>query len=317
MKNQELEMISKLTGSSKSAVSKALNHCFGVDRENREKILSAARENRVGAHRDCFVYIMLPDLPNFFWENVLKKLLCLRGPADCKFNIYSRGSSFVLGEYLSEAERLKAGLLLIAIRPDAEQSELLRKFAKKVPIIFLIDRVDIPNTFYIGSDAYEDGAAIFDRAGLPDGARALLLDDGSLISDERARGFSERGAGRIEIHRIRVPGEPNAASELARIISASGITAPELIYSCAGQLRETALAAVKLNLRGRAAVAGHDFYDSRSFTPQSGGNISGVEFVSVNQNIDEICRRAVGAVTEYVSDRRFPGEKYIRVPPTE
>ena len=63
MKNHELEKIAKITGSGKSTVSKALNHCFGVDRENRERILEAARREGVEETGACDIYGIFPDRP--------------------------------------------------------------------------------------------------------------------------------------------------------------------------------------------------------------------------------------------------------------
>ena len=74
MKNSELEIISELTGSSKSTVSKALNHCFGVDGAMRERIITAARGQGIVSERSCSVYAILPDSPVGFWDYVSNRL---------------------------------------------------------------------------------------------------------------------------------------------------------------------------------------------------------------------------------------------------
>ncbi|MCI8388799.1 MAG: LacI family transcriptional regulator [Clostridiales bacterium] len=321
MKNNELEIISKITGSSKSAVSKAVNHCFGVDRENRERILSAARQNLLAQYQGgddqqgCDVYAILPDLPHFFWENILKRLLSLRDRVKCKFNVYSRDSSFVLGEYLREAEELGAKLILIAINPDEPQHELLKHYSEKIPIIFLIERVDIPNTFYVGSNPYDDGAAVRTRARLSDCSKVLIIDDGSMSSRERVRGFLAEGGG-LDVLYVHISDELAPASIIAREISAllDDRTDIDLIYSCAGQIRETAIAAVKLNLRGKTLVAGHDFYDRKTFEAQDSGSICGLEFISINQDIDRICSTTVNAIENYIYRKLFPDSKNICIP---
>ena len=94
MKNHELEKIAKITGAGKSTVSKALNHCFGVDRKNRERILEAARQAGVEETGCCDVYGIFPDRPLGFWTQVMEGLRELyESEIRCKFNICPHGSA--------------------------------------------------------------------------------------------------------------------------------------------------------------------------------------------------------------------------------
>ncbi len=309
MKNSELEIISELTGSSKSTVSKALNHCFGVDGTMRERIITAARGQGIVSERSCSVYAILPDSPVGFWDYVTNRLHDLLMQYGCKINICPRRSNLILGEYLSEAQRLAASILLISIVPDDEQLRLLREFSERMPVIFLLDRVDIPNTFCVSSDAYADGRVLRERSANANGS-VLFISDGSHLASERKSGFLSCGFPERAAEVI-IPDRMAPASEIAREICVAGKSEFDFIYNLTGQLRETALATIKLRLRGVVA-AGHDYqnhYGSRvGFT-----NINGIDCIYVNRNLDSICCCAADAAIAFMQNRVYPDRKNIYV----
>ncbi len=313
MKNSELEIISELTGSSKSTVSKALNHCFGVDGAMRERIITAARGQGIVSERSCSVYAILPDSPVGFWDYVTNRLHDLLMQYGCKINICPRRSSLIFGEYLDEAERLGAGIVLISILPDDEQYKLLLDFSKRVPVIFLFDKVEyenveIPNTFCISSDAFAEGRELREWSNHANGS-VLFVSDGSPLASERKSGFLSRGFPR-SITEVRISDRMASASEIAREICVAGKSEFDFIYNLTGQLRETELAAIKLRLRG-AVVAGHDYQNHGNRAGST--NINGIDCVYVNRNLDSICRCAADAAIAFVRNRVYPDKKNIYV----
>ena len=311
MKNKDLEKISELTGSSKSAVSKALNHCFGVDLGNRERILSEARREGICAGTACDVYVILPDRPHGFWNAVMDRLIVLKDSCRCKFNICPSDSPLVLCDYIDEAKRLGARLILMCTRPCERQRKLLEK-STEIPVIFLFHEVNIVNTFVIGADAYADGRVLGSRLQVPDGVRILLLTDGSMDAKRRAQGFLD-GAGASEAVTVTL-GDPNAsAASIARAVSGAQVGRIDVVYACGCQLREAAMAAIKLGMRDCVAV-GHDYMGEARTAPLGTCTIGCVKCLWLDCNIEAICRRAVAAAIEYITLHRFPDRKYIRIP---
>lgn len=296
MKNYELEKIAGITGSSKAAVSKALNHCFGVERERRERILEAARHEGIVREGSCRIYGIFPDRPLAFWTHVMEQMMPLyEGDIPCRFNICPHGSKPVLDAYLEEAAGLGADLLLIGGCPD---EDALREISARIPVFFLFDRPALANTFSFSCDGYAEGAALRGRLSLGEDARLLILDDGSRTAQERIRGFLSQGG-----QAVCLPVEESemSASRLARQIAAAEIAPPDVIYACTGSLRETALAASKLGMRGTVA-AGHDAAGS--------GEIGGVRYAGLACDISTVCRAAMTAAEIYVKERRFPDHKH-------
>lgn len=305
MKNK-LDVLSDLTGASKSTVSKAIRHCFGVDRESRELILRKAKEMGVESDHLCDYYCIFPDRPSGFWNGIVSRIHDACPQFRGKFNVYPPDSAFVLGDYLDEAKKLGAQMIVTCVRPNERQYELLCQAAREIPMIFLFERVDIVNTFCVYSDARADGAAICGKTDPGNDKRVLIIRDGSVLSEERIEGFT--GGLCAGVTYIDVTGDASA-SELARVMSASALC-PDVIYNSVGSVRETALAAVKLGLRGKCTVAGHGYGDA----PFVRGDVSGLEFVELCPDAERVCRLTAEAVREYVKIGRFPDNKHTVIP---
>ena len=303
MKNK-LDAISSLTGASKSAVSKAINHCFGVESETRERIVFAAKELGVGAERECDCYFILPDRPPKFWSEFMERFArTLDDGVRTKFNVCAQGSELLFGEYLKEAEHLGARVLLISARPTPRQYELLCEFSKRMPIFFLFDRVDITNTFCIGSDARADGELVRRRMNLPTRARVLTIGDGTSVSDARSDGFCKNAD--LQITRVNISAGFTAA-ELARCINTLGAERFDALYASVGSTREAQLALVKLKMTG-CKVGGHEF-SVPSALPST------AEYTVVCPDTDAIADFAARAVSQYIKFDSFPEQKYTVVP---
>ena len=72
MDKTSLEQISKMTNTSKATVSRALNHCPGVDPQTRVRIQEAART--AGYQRaeksPAQIGLILPTNPAYFWDEM-------------------------------------------------------------------------------------------------------------------------------------------------------------------------------------------------------------------------------------------------------
>lgn len=303
---KKLELISDMTGANKSTVSKAIRHCYGVDPLTREQILMTAKELGVEHNKPCSIYFILPDRPVKFIEALIARILPEFGMDTAKFNLYPPESAFVLENYLENAKKSGARLAVIFIRPDDRQYEILKHYAKEIPMIFIFDSVDIQNTFFIGSDAFDDGRLLGMKASAANG-NAVALDDGSECSRARIKGFAE-GFGREPL--IIKLNADCTASEIARAINAADIGGIRIIYAASASVREAALAAVKLGLRGKCKVLGHEFGD----TPFVNGDISGVEYVALCRAHEKICDELIGVLKRYAECRCFPDRKATVIP---
>jgi len=306
MKNK-LEMLSELTGSGKSTVSKAIRHCFGVDPLTREQILMTARQVGVRSDDRYDCYLIFPDRPIGFWTRIVEQFCYECAGLRVKYNVYPPDSAYVLSDYLVEAKNCGAGIILCCARPDERQYELLSDAARHTPIIFLFDRVDIVNTFVIGSDAYADGKAVRKRASLKENARVLILHDGSCLSLERVRGFT--GNGGTDAVCITLP-ESSTAAEIARAVSSAKIARCDAVYTASHQIRETALAALKLGFGKDCAVLGHDYAEA-AFVH---GEVNGIHTLALCPDAEGICRAASDALIKYTHTRNLPDRKHTVIP---
>lgn len=156
--------VSKLADSadaSPATISKVLNHCYGVSGEVRERIYreyDRVCEGTTESGHVC-IYVIVPEIPNFFWNLELKKP---RDPRiSIKYNVYSRmGDHHTVMRYLKEAVACDADVILIAAQLNEEAESFLSELADKKLIIFLTEFHDLVNCFYVGSDARADGVLL-------------------------------------------------------------------------------------------------------------------------------------------------------------
>ena len=303
MKNK-LDVISNLSGSSKAAVSRAINHCFGVELESRERIVSIAREMGVESSRECDFYCIFPDRPPKYWSDFIVRLSCacgedLRG----KYNVYARSSALLLDEYLNEAKRLGARMILVCARPNEKQRELLLSASRDVPIIFLFDKVSITNTFCICTDAFSDGRLARQMADVKPGSRVLIISDETEVATSRIAGFCDGAS--LDAVKINIS-DTFTAAEVARLVSELGAGCFDAVYAAVGAPREAALASIKLGYGAGCTVIGHDYLD----VPLVKCEQNGAKYISLCPNTAAVCDAAAKAVSEYMKYGVFPNEKY-------
>ena len=262
----------------------------------------------VAVARNFFLFFLIfPDRPAAFWNSALNRLAHELGASDFKFNIYPPSSESVLRDYLDEAKKSGARLIVSYARPNEYQYKLLADTAKDIPIIFLFDRVDIVNTFFIGTDAQSDGAALRRRSKIGADSRVLILHDDSVLARSRIEGFLSVG----EAHADRlVLNENSSAAEIARAVSAYGTVRWDAIYTASHQVRETALAVVKLKLERDVTVLGHDFGDG----PFAEGDVNGIRTVALCPDGERVFHAVRSAVCVYTATGHLPERKYTVIP---
>lgn len=160
-------------GVSRSTVSKALRHCQGINTATRELVLHAAKNvKELRNTATCDIYCILPDTPSFFWQDLL------RGIEDgirennsahsytVKCNVYSRlHDEATILTYLEEAADLNARCLIVtAAITDTIRKRIATFCADGSKFVILLSEYgDITNSFYVGADAYRDGAEMAEK----------------------------------------------------------------------------------------------------------------------------------------------------------
>lgn len=267
MKNADLKTIAALAQTSPSTVSKVLNHCHGVDSVMRDRVFRAADSVRARVPEGaCDLYVLLPENPAYFWrERTTPALRDIPG-LTVKHNVYTvlhdSAQDGYVSRYLAQAERSGARAVIAACTPTAAERAQLAALAQRRLVILLSEDADVPNAFYVGSDARQDGAEIGRRfaqdggAGLP----VILTAPDNKNCVEREQGFraaaGEAAAGAAALP-LPLYGKLFPA-KTAALLSALPPAPEYRIYSAAGMLDEVCLAAKKARIFDRCVFYGHD-----------------------------------------------------------
>ena len=158
MKNDTVTALAASMGVSKATVSRALNHCGGVDSETRERILAAIGETTVP---ECAIYSLLPDTPGFFWQEMRRGLgdhEDMRHPMKCSVYTRLRDDYSVLA-YLRESVRARVLLVAASVTPAIREA-LTALLPGRLVLLLSEDDGILTNGFYLGSDAEADGYAM-------------------------------------------------------------------------------------------------------------------------------------------------------------
>lgn len=334
-------------GVSRATVSKTVRHCSGVDTATRERILREMR--RIGippAAGVCDIYSILPDIPSFFWKGLQHGLAAeteaLAGKAlTVKTNVYSkpRDDETVL-YYLEEAEAMQARCIVIAAVITERIREKLCAVCRRADrlVLLLSEYGDVPNSFYIGSDAYADGAEMArrfaqfrkTRYSVPQQADSpslsVLSVDGNKNVTERLMGFRDTLAALPEtrhtepriltLDAYRLSAVKTLPSYLAAVLSEISVphvsgTDPDTAFylyvpmGCSG----LPLALKKAGIAGNTVCFCHDTIpDSR---------VSGTGAFSACiclQNVEEQGRAAARCAVDYIMKSMYPARKKQIVP---
>lgn len=305
MKKSQMSRIADRVGTSPATVSRAINHCPGVGTELREQILAmAAEEGIIGkVDSDTDVYVILPDIPVYFWGSLRECLashLATHG-ITAKYNVYSRlGDRDTVERYLNEAAATEAAVVLIAAKYEGLDERLARMTAERA-VFSVAEYTEAPNVCFIGSDREADGRLMAERvlADHPDLAHILLV--GNDLA--RTAGFMRAAGGRV-LHTL-TPNREASAAELARDLDRLQTRTPmDAIIGLDGNMPRLCSAMTKCKLEIPFYGFEQGSTDDRYADPIG----------LVCQDLDGIARAAALATAHYVRKREWPDTKYTFIP---
>lgn len=324
-------------GVSKSTVSKVLRHCGGVDTDTRNRILRAAGEmDPAPAQEDpgaipvrggtgaADVYVILPDTPSFFWQTLLHAVSDEAGARrlSTKCNVYTRlTDSETVMAYLDEAERLGARVIILAAAMNDALRARLSALALGRLVILLCEKDEIVNTFYVGAEAYADGAAMGRRwLDVCAGSRLIVMTpENNPNVRARVEGFLDtvQAAGYKPFCVRAVPTDDirdrkTFPAHLAAMIDA--VLPPERdgvsLYVPFG-FAQLVRAADKAGLGTDTVCLTHDYLASHDRC----GSGTRIRVISCDQDLEAQAKRAVALAERCLSSGGLcPDEKYIHIP---
>ena len=308
----EISEISKECGKSRSTVSKVLRGCPGVTEETRRAVLRAAdRVDRTrGGDSVREICAILPDNPKYFWKPAQDALAAYENRVSLKvYSSIGNGSdSAVVARYVRESVDAGARALILASRPDEALRAVLSEYADRVLILQMCEYVDVPNTFFVGSDGYCDGMRLGAlvkpvgdrpvRIGVPEG-------DGSYLSNQRIAGFLAGLPLETEVYRVKDPESRELYSAcLARAIHQVGAPLDSL-FCCDGVTASACEALYKLRGAMKARLLGFE-YPKAAEKYLHGGWIAAL----LVQDPAEQMRAAIALAERYTESGMFPDRKF-------
>ena len=309
MEKVYLKEIAQLSDASVATVSKVLNHCSGVDRDTRDRVFRVADQLQVPAAEEaaCELYLITPEIPTFFWkERIYTELLSADRQFRCKYNVYTGLHSGPVLRYLREAKRLQARVVIAVCTPTAAEKALLAELAGQSLVILLSEYADVCNTFYVGSDAEQDGFRLGRFfSGHYAGTPLILTDFENENCMARVRGFL-RGAALDGLSPVPLPPYNKLfPAKVAALLSRLPCAEQYPVYSAAGMLEEIELAAKKAGIYPKLVLLGHDV---RRHTPQS--RVA----AAVNQRVEQQAQAALAMAAEYLKSGCCPEQKRVFIP---
>ena len=307
---------------SKSTLSKTLRHCGGVDSETRHRILmeNPVRKYSPGQYA---VYCILPDVPNFFWKEALRGMMDhqLGKEVPVKYNVYTKlGDTETVLLYLDEAKRLDVQVLIIAAVLEPPVRRILEEMVQDKLVLFLSEQEDLTNSFYVGSDAYQDGYAMGLRYAeeMPERQLMILSAEGGRNIQLRLQGFQDaiKGVDEQLLHRgklLQVTHDElifkrSAAANLAAVLAETVDGSSNYCLYIPWGIPQPQVALKKLRLgEDRILCLCHDAdYTLREQARQT--------VISCSQDIYTQGKIAIQTANRFVQSRFYPEQKRIFVP---
>ena len=314
MKKHDLTDLVQKTKTSKSTISRALNHCPGVDPQTRRRILEAAGPQ--SSSSDADLVMILPDTPRYFWNPAFTALQADTADMRRRFHLYSRlYDTSEVGLYLEQAARHEARLMLLSVADTPETLSLLHAYAGKIPLFFLSEYLDVPGTFYIGSDAHEDGKRLGEAylAHFRRFSRVVCLSSHANGNGRRRlEGFTgallNEGSPPPCSIALPSPGK-SLPAQLARLLHDSYPDGFDCIVCADGFLPQVCLAVQKLGLQRQVICLGFENPPGNHPYLESGMIAAYVE-----QDIVTQCRTAVTLARQFLETGTYPASKYTYCP---
>lgn len=312
-----LQKLAEQTGRNKSTISRALNHCGGVDAQTAAEIRRLAKEQgyttRQTGRDATFCGVVLPENPAYYWGEAQKQLYAVLRSGQVPFRaaLYPRLTD--LEDFFSALEAMIARspqVLAVSAPAQPEVEQKLRDIAQRIPVFLLSERMEGGNLFYFGSDPERDGALLGQafRKAYPDRKRLLILD--SVQDQARTNAFLRecsdvRIAGRIDLPVWR----HSDAAILARRI-ASDVKEPfDCVYCSTGKLSTACLALDKLKAGSEIVCVGYE-------NPPGNARFlaSGRIGLTLCQDIVKQSEQCAQAVVTLYRQRCFPERKHHYIP---
>ena len=316
MKQQNLAEISKMSGKSRSTVSKVLRGCGGVTAETREQILCSARslEGGTSAVRQHDIFVILPDNPKYFWHRARSIL------RDCKHKIALRlfsaikqgnGEADLVERYVEEAVTAGARVLILSVYVNARLQARLAELARRMLVIQLCEYMPIPNTFFVGSNGERDGEALA-RYVFADSERSvnigIMTGASSHTGRTRVEGFLKHLPSNANLFYIEKPNVIELyASHLARRIDLLDV---RLDYLFCFDGITTAACDALYKLRGKmdTKLIGFEIPPTAEKHMEA-GRIAALAVQAPDQQM----QLALKLAERYVASRVYPDQKYCYV----
>ena len=306
---------------SKSTISKALNHCYGVNSNLRERILNDY--SHLGTRKNISeidMYVIVPETPRYFWKCRLPK--ASNPSVKVKYNIItSVGDISVILHYLKEAEDLGAKVIVLVSPGHPEVEKEIERLSQGRLIIYLNSFNETKNTFFIGPDPIKEGE---DLAELcikhhPKSSRLLVLTSNSnyksLKSRNRFSGFFNKIEGIVQYDIISIPKytkSPSFPAAISRILNEYLQNSDFGSVVCFDGITTKVCSA----LRKLKNVTGHNalcfgFENNPQNEPFAE---SGILKAIIYSNFQEQLIAAGKAAEEYLINGSHPSSKYVFLP---
>ena len=312
-----LQKLAEQTGRNKSTISRALNHCGGVDAQTAAEIRRLAKEQgyttRQTGRAAPFCGVVLPENPAYYWGEAQRQLYAVLRDGKVPFRaaLYPRLTD--QEDFFSALETMMARspkVLVVSAPAQPEVEQKLRDIAQRIPVFLLSERMEGINLVYFGSDPERDGALLGQtfREAYPDRKRLLILDsvqDGARTNAFLGECFGVQIAGRIHLPIWR----PNDAAILARRI-ASDVKEPfDCVYCSTGSLPSACLALDKLKTSTEIVCIGYE-------NPPGNARFiaSGRIGLVLCQDITGQSKQCAQALVTLYRQRCFPEGKYHYIP---
>ncbi len=292
---EHLKRVAALAGCSVPTASKVLNHCGGVDGETRDRVLACAEKVPAAPERtasSCDIYFIVPDVPTFFWRYQCREYLRPDKRYISKHNVYTALHDTTLTYYLEEASRLDAKVVVAVCNNSVAYRAALEKTANERLLILLSEYVDIPNAFYVGSDAYADGARLGEYARQHTAGQLVVLEagDDNVNCRRRTEGFLSQYAADVLTVTMPTFGRLLPA-KTAALLSELPEREKYILYAACGGTESIELAALKAGILPRTALVGHDLHERKADSRIA---------AAINQNVEEQAREAVRIAERYL-----------------